>query len=87
MKASTIRLDLAILEELEKVIPPSLSLRKYLHDLIIRDIHARKMEAAAVAYAQFLKMNREEEKWLERWESAAVDEPMEGLSTKCLEEW
>ncbi len=70
MKATTIKLEGALLSELEKAKPESQSLSAYVREILSRDLRRRRLAQAAVSYEEFLKGNPEEQSWLREWDAA-----------------
>ena len=73
MKATTIKLDGAILEELERLKQPQQNLTAFVRDLLKAQIHRRKMAQAAEEYAEFLRKNADESSELDAWATAPLD--------------
>jgi len=73
MKATTIKLDGSILEELMAFKRPDQNLTALVRELLKAQIHRSKMARAAEEYAAFLRENPEEATELEAWASAPLD--------------
>ena len=73
MKATTIKLDGLILQELMAFKRPDQNLTALVRELLKAQIHRSKMAQAAEEYAAFLRENREESGELDAWASASLD--------------
>ncbi len=73
MKATTIKLDGLILEELMAVKRPDQNLTALVRELLRAQIHKSKMARAAEEYTAFLNENPEESRELEAWASVPLD--------------
>jgi hypothetical protein len=73
MKATTIKLDGVILEELERLKRPQQNLTSFVRDLLKAQIHRHKMVQAAEQYAEFLRKNADESTELDVWATAPLD--------------
>jgi hypothetical protein len=73
MKATTIKLDGAILQELKEFKEPDQNLTSLVRELLKAQMHRRKMARAAEAYMVFLSENGDESQELEVWASAPLD--------------
>ncbi len=72
MKATTIKLEGKLLQELENIKPESVSLSAYVREVLTRDLRRRKLAQAAASYEEFLKSNPEEQSWLREWDQAEL---------------
>jgi hypothetical protein len=73
MKATTIKLDGPILEELKELKRPDQNLTSLVRELLKAQIHKRRMAQAAEEYVEFLNRNPGESMELDVWESAPLD--------------
>jgi Arc/MetJ family transcription regulator len=73
MKATTIKLDGAILQELKAFKEPDQNLTSLVRDLLRAQIHRRKMARAAEEYVAFMSENADESQELDSWASAPLD--------------
>jgi hypothetical protein len=73
MKATTIKLDGAILEELRAFKRPDQNLTALVRELLKAQIHRSTMARAAEEYAAFLRQNTGESMELDAWASAPLD--------------
>jgi hypothetical protein len=73
MKATTIKLDGAILQELERLKEPQQNLTSFVRDLLRAQIHRRRMAQAAEEYAEFLRKNEDESAELDTWAAAPLE--------------
>jgi hypothetical protein len=78
MKATTIKLDGAILEELRAFKRPDQNLTALVRELLKAQIHRSKMARAAEEYAAFLRENTGESMELDAWASAPLDHEPSG---------
>ena len=80
MKATTIKLDGAILGELKAFRRPDQNLTALVRELLKAQIHRSKMAQAAEEYTAFLRENPGESMELDAWASAPLDrEPSAAL--------
>ncbi len=75
MKATTIKIEGDLLEELEKAKPPSKSISAYVRDILESDIKRHRVAEAAVEYEAFVAAHPEERKSLEEWDQADLANP------------
>ena len=73
MKATTIKLDGVILEELKAFKRPDQNLTALVRELLKAQIHRAKMAQAAEEYTAFLRENTRESMELDAWSSAPLD--------------
>jgi hypothetical protein len=73
MKATTIKLDAAILEELRAFKRPDQNMTALVRELLKAQIHRAKMARAAEEYTAFLSENTGESLELDTWASAPLD--------------
>ena len=73
MKATTIKLEGELLEELEASKPKGESLSAYVRTLLRRNLDQAKIRDAAVAYRAFVTSNEVERKWLDEWDRADLN--------------
>jgi len=78
MKATTIKLDGFILQELKELKQPDQNLTSLVRDLLKAQIHRQKMARAAEEYAAFLGENGGESLELTAWASAPLDQDPTG---------
>ena len=75
MKATTIKVEGELLEELERTKPPRQSLSAYVRSLLKQAVARRQMVEAADRYAEFVRDTPEERTWLAEWDSADLVAP------------
>ena len=75
MKATTIKVEGELLEELERAKSPTESLSAYVRKVLIKDLQRKKLVQAATAYQEFLEGNPEEQFWLKEWDEADLGTP------------
>ena len=73
MRATTIKLEGAILEELEDLKQSDQNLTSLVRDLLKAQIHRHKMAKAAEEYAAFLNKNPGESLELDVWVTVPMD--------------
>ena len=73
MKATTIKLDGSILQELMAFKRPDQNLTALVRELLKAQIHRSKMARAAEEYTAFLRENAKESKGLDAWASTPLD--------------
>jgi hypothetical protein len=69
MKATTIKVEGNLLEELNGVKPPSQSVSAYVRSLIQHDIRQHKLRESAEQYQAFLATHSEESQLLDEWDA------------------
>ena len=74
MKATTIKLDGFILQELKELKQPDQNLTSLVRDLLKAQIHRQKMARAAEEYSAFLSENAGESLELNAWASTPLDQ-------------
>ena len=57
MKATTIKLEGKLLQELEEIKPESVSLSAYVREVLRKDLRRRKLSQAAASHEEFLATN------------------------------
>lgn len=75
MKATTIKVEGKLLEDLERSKPPSQSLSAYVRSVLEQEVLRHKMADAADQYAEFLRQHGDERSWLEKWDAADLVRP------------
>lgn len=70
MKATTIKIEGKLLQELEKAKPESVSLSAYVRQVLKKDLRRSRLAQAATSYQEFLAANPEEQSWLREWDEA-----------------
>jgi len=73
MKATTIKVEGDLLEELERRKPPMQSFSAFVKSVLRRDLLRQRLADAAHRYAEFVAENREEKSSLEKWEAADLE--------------
>ena len=81
MRATTIKLQGELLEEIEAVKPPEQSVSAYVRSVLRKGIERERARKAAYRYRDFLKEHQEEAKWLAEWARADLATPVEGESS------
>lgn len=76
MKATTVKLDGKILEELDEIRPPAISLTAFVKGVLHSEYQRRKMRDAALEYSKFLRASEGEAEFLQEWEAADLDRPV-----------
>lgn len=75
MKATTVKVEGELLQELERFKPPRQSLAAYVRSLLQQAVARQQMVAAADRYAEFVRESPEERTWLAEWDSADLVTP------------
>ncbi len=75
MKATTIKLQGRILDEIEAHKPADQSMTAYVRDAVRRDIRRHVLREAAEAYLAHLEEHPEEAAWTEAWAQADLASP------------
>lgn len=75
MKATTIKLEGDLLEELEAAKPETQSLSSYVRSLLRKHLDRAKVREAAVSYRTFVESSDEEKAWLNEWDRADLNTP------------
>jgi hypothetical protein len=70
MKATTIKIEGALLSELEAAKPENISISAFVRDVLRKDLQRRKLAQAAASYEEFLAANPEEQLLLREWDEA-----------------
>ncbi len=70
MKATTVKIEGELLNELEAVKPEAMSISAYIRDVLRKDLARRRLSRAAVSYEEFLAANPEEQSLLREWDEA-----------------
>ncbi len=70
MKATTIKIDGELLNEIERAKPPGQSVTTYVRTVLRKNIEQHKIREAAAAYRAFVESHPEEREWLDEWERA-----------------
>ena len=76
MRATTVKVEGDLLDEIEKVKPSSQSLSSYVRTVLRREVLRHKMAGAAERYAELLRSNPGERGWLDEWETADLEKPV-----------
>ena len=75
MKATTIKLEGKILDELKNIKESSRSITSLVKEILQQEINRRKLYSAGLEYAKLLKVDKEEKKHFEEWESSDLTNP------------
>ncbi len=70
MKATTVKIEGELLEQIKAAKPPGRSVSAYVRHVVKKDLERRKMRSAATAFKAFVKAHPEERAWLAEWDSA-----------------
>ena len=73
MKATTIKLDGALLKAIEAVKSTKESVSAYVRRAVEASIRKSRMHEAGLAYQKFLTKNPKETAWLREWSEADLD--------------
>lgn len=78
MKATTIKIEGDLLDNLEENKPQDLSLSAFVRLLLYKGLRKQKLTLAGAEYVKFLSSNKEEVEFLKEWEeSDLVNNPKE----------
>lgn len=72
MTATTIKLEGALLKDIQECKPQSQSLAAYVREALEADVRRRRMALAAQEYRTFLSANPEEAEEMEQWAEAPL---------------
>ena len=75
MKATTVKVEGALLMQLERTKPSRLSLSAYVRSLLEQAIARQQMSEAADRYVDFVRESPDERSWLADWDSADLVTP------------
>jgi hypothetical protein len=75
MKATTIKLEGELLQQLEVSKPPDQSLTAYVRAVLRRSLDLARAREAAVEYRAFLESDPHERAWLDEWDRADLNTP------------
>ena len=80
MKATTIKVEGKLLQEIEEAKTPEQSVTAFVRAVLRKELDRRSQKTAAAEYRAFVAENAEERKWLEAWDradliSAPTDRP------------
>lgn len=75
MKATTVKVEGALLRELERIKPARQSLAAYVRAILEREVQRQKLAEAGSRYADFVRDSPEESAWLEEWDRADLATP------------
>lgn len=70
MKATTVKIEGKLLEEIKAAKPASRSVSAHVRHVLKKDLERRKMRDAATAFKAFVEAHPEERAWLAEWDSA-----------------
>ncbi len=70
MRATTIKLEKQLLEELYRLMPENKSLSAFVKEILNREIIRSKLAESAIKYREFLSENKDEAEVELLWESA-----------------
>ena len=75
MKATTIKLEGELLENLEASKPPDQSLTAYVRSVLRKNLDRIEVREAALAYRAFVESDENEKAWLDEWDRADLNSP------------
>ena len=75
MKATTIKVEGDLLDQLERSKPPRQSLSAYVRSLLQQAVARQQMIEAAERYVDFVRESAEEREWLAEWDGADLVTP------------
>jgi hypothetical protein len=75
MRATTIKVDGELLQELTRAKPSNVTLTAFVRSILEREVMSSKLREAADRYATFLETSPDEREWLSEWERADLAAP------------
>ena len=75
MKATTIKLEGELLENLEAAKPPDRSLSAHVRSVLQKDLERQRARDAAAAFRTFLDAHPDEQAWLAEWDGVDLAAP------------
>ena len=75
MRATTIKLEGKLLEDVEAAKPADRSLSAHVRWVLQKDLERRRVRDAAAAFRAFIDAHPEERAWLAEWDGADLAEP------------
>jgi len=75
MRATTVKVEGELLQDLEKIKPAEQSLSAFVRAVLLREIQRQKMVEAGRRYAEFVRESPDEAGWLDAWERADLTSP------------
>lgn len=82
MKATTLKIENPLLNELYGLKPKSQSFSNFVRSLLEKSVRRQKMIRAGERYIEFLTANPDEECWIGEWESADLAAPVKTRKAK-----
>lgn len=70
MKATTIKLEADLLEDIQREKPKEQSLTAFVKQAVRAELSRRQLRKSAQAYQSFLSQDQDEQVWLDQWEEA-----------------
>lgn len=77
MKATTVKIEGQLLEEIRQVKPEGQSVSAYVRLVLRKDIERERARRAAHRYVEFLGEHPEEADWLAEWAGADLASPVD----------
>jgi hypothetical protein len=77
MKATTIKIEGDLLEEIESVKPPEQSVTAYVRNVLRKNLDRERARRAGHSYMAFLNERPGEAEWLAEWAGADLAAPVE----------
>jgi hypothetical protein len=75
MRATTVKVDGKLLEELERTKPVNETFSGYVRPILEREMRRRQLADAAEQYVQLLRDAPDERAWLDEWDAADLARP------------
>ena len=75
MRATTIKLEGKLLDDVEAAKPAERSLSAHVRWVLQKDLERRRVRNAAAAFRAFIDAHPEERAWLSEWDGADLAEP------------
>jgi hypothetical protein len=76
MKATTVKVEGELLDELSRRKPPAQSISGYIRAILQQEVLRQRMAEAAEEYAGFLRDTPSEREWLDEWDRADLAAPV-----------
>lgn len=82
MKATTLKIENPLLDELYGLKPKAQSFSNFIRGLLEKSVRRQKMIRAGERYADFLNTNPDEARWVGEWESGDLAGPVKTRKSK-----
>ena len=82
MKATTVKIEGELLEELEAAKPRGQSISAYVREVLRKNLERAEVREAAFRYMEFVNSNEDEHTWLDEWDCADLSTAPEAGKTR-----